>query len=62
MSLGLWLLPVMALFLRSKNVVSQIAGFFNLRAVVTFGGTCALPAYVAQQAVETNAGWSPGRC
>tara|TARA_R110000744_G_scaffold97319_3_gene188085 strand:+ start:771 stop:929 length:159 start_codon:yes stop_codon:yes gene_type:complete len=52
----------MALFLRSKNVVSQIAGFFNLRAVVTFGGTCALPAYVAQQAVETNAGWSPGRC
>jgi len=37
-------------------VFSQIAVFFSVMAVVTFGGAYAVLAYVAQQAVE-NYGW-----
>ena len=60
--LGLWLLPVAALFLilGPENVFSQIAGFFSVMAVVTFGGAYAVLAYVAQQAVETYGWLVPG--
>ncbi|GLC62015.1 hypothetical protein PLESTB_001830200 [Pleodorina starrii] len=60
--LGLWLVPVAALFLilGPENVFSQIAGFFSVMAVVTFGGAYAVLAYVAQQAVETYGWLAPG--
>ncbi|WP_405401747.1 chromate efflux transporter [Paracoccus sp. Ld10] len=60
--LGLWLLPVATLFLAlgPQNVFSQIAGFFSVMAVVTFGGAYAVLAYVAQQAVETYGWLAPG--
>ncbi len=60
--LVLWLAPVALLFgvLGSANVFSQIAGFFSVMAVVTFGGAYAVLAYVAQEAVQ-NFGWlAPG--
>ncbi len=58
----LWLVPVGALFLAlgPANVFTQIAGFFSVMAVVTFGGAYAVLAYVAQEAVQ-NYGWlAPG--
>ncbi len=58
----LWLAPVALLFavLGPANVFAQIAGFFSLMAVVTFGGAYAVLAYVAQEAVQ-NFGWlAPG--
>ncbi|SEM85830.1 chromate transporter [Loktanella fryxellensis] len=60
--LSLWLLPVAALFLwlGPQNVFAQIAGFFSVMAVVTFGGAYAVLAYVAQQAVETYGWLAPG--
>lgn len=60
--LVLWLAPVALLFgvLGSANVFAQIAGFFSIMAVVTFGGAYAVLAYVAQEAVQ-NFGWlAPG--
>jgi chromate transporter len=60
--LALWLVPVALLFLMlgPHNVFSQIAGFFSVMAVVTFGGAYAVLAYVAQEAVQ-NFGWlAPG--
>ena len=60
--LFLWLAPVALLFaaLGPENVFSQIAGFFSVMAVVTFGGAYAVLAYVAQEAVQ-NYGWlAPG--
>ncbi|RJL00951.1 chromate efflux transporter [Paracoccus aestuarii] len=60
--LALWLVPVALLFLLlgPQNVFSQIAGFFSVMAVVTFGGAYAVLAYVAQEAVQ-NFGWlAPG--
>ena len=60
--LALWLAPVALLFavLGPENVFSQIAGFFSIMAVVTFGGAYAVLAYVAQEAVQ-NYGWlAPG--
>ncbi|VDS10196.1 putative chromate transport protein [Paracoccus haematequi] len=60
--LALWLAPVGLLFavLGPENVFSQIAGFFSVMAVVTFGGAYAVLAYVAQEAVQ-NYGWlAPG--
>ncbi len=62
MFLGLWLVPVALLFtaLGPANVFAQIAGFFSVMAVVTFGGAYAVLAYVAQEAVQ-NYGWlAPG--
>ena len=59
---GLWLVPVALLFamLGPANVFAQIAGFFSVMAVVTFGGAYAVLAYVAQEAVQ-NFGWlAPG--
>ena len=58
----LWLAPVAALFLLlgPAHVFAQIAGFFSIMAVVTFGGAYAVLAYVAQEAVQ-NFGWlAPG--
>lgn len=58
----LWLAPVAVLFaiLGTEQVFSQIAGFFSIMAVVTFGGAYAVLAYVAQEAVQ-NFGWlAPG--
>lgn len=60
--LVLWLTPVALLFaaLGPANVFAQIAGFFSVMAVVTFGGAYAVLAYVAQEAVQ-NFGWlAPG--
>ncbi|MBW7057413.1 chromate efflux transporter [Paracoccus bogoriensis] len=60
--LALWLVPVGALLLvlGPQNVFSQIAGFFSVMAVVTFGGAYAVLAYVAQEAVQ-HFGWlAPG--
>ena len=60
--LVLWLAPVALLFalLGPAHVFSQIAGFFSVMAVVTFGGAYAVLAYVAQEAVQ-NYGWlAPG--
>lgn len=56
--LALWLIPVAALFMLPgpANVFAQIAGFFSVLAVVTFGGAYAVLAYVAQEAVQ-NFGW-----
>ncbi|MFN4282455.1 MAG: chromate efflux transporter [Alphaproteobacteria bacterium] len=58
----LWLAPVALLFavLGPANIFAQIAGFFSIMAVVTFGGAYAVLAYVAQEAVQ-NYGWlAPG--
>lgn len=58
----LWLAPVALLFaaLGPAHVFAQIAGFFSIMAVVTFGGAYAVLAYVAQEAVQ-NFGWlAPG--
>ncbi len=60
--LVLWLAPVGLLFAAfgPQNVFAQIAGFFSIMAVVTFGGAYAVLAYVAQEAVQ-NFGWlAPG--
>jgi chromate transporter len=56
--LVLWLVPVALLYglLGPENVFSQIAGFFSVLAVVTFGGAYAVLAYVAQEAVQ-GFGW-----
>ena len=62
MWLALWLVPVGAILatLGPDHVFAQIARFFSVMAVVTFGGAYAVLAYVAQQAVE-NYGWlAPG--
>jgi chromate transporter len=60
--LVLWLVPVALLFilLGPANIFAQIAAFFSVMAVVTFGGAYAVLAYVAQEAVQ-NYGWlAPG--
>lgn len=56
--LGLWALPPLlaAVFLAPGNVYLEIAEFFSLLAVVSFGGAYALLSYMAQVAVETK-GW-----
>jgi chromate transporter len=52
--LSLWLLPVAAILsaLGRGNVFSEIALFFSMMAMVTFGGAYAVLAYVAQEAVQ----------
>lgn len=60
--LGLWLVPVALILvtLGPSNVFAQIATFFSVMAVVTFGGAYAVLAYIAQEAVQ-NFGWlAPG--
>jgi chromate transporter len=60
--LALWLTPVILLVAvaGADNVFAQIATFFSVMAVVTFGGAYAVLAYVAQQAVEHYQWLSPG--
>ncbi|HMO09415.1 MAG TPA: chromate efflux transporter [Paracoccaceae bacterium] len=60
--LVMWLAPVGLLFaaLGPGNVFAQLAGFFSMLAVVTFGGAYAVLAWVAQEAVS-HYGWlAPG--
>lgn len=54
---GAWLLPVMVLlaWLGPDSVWSQLAGFFSLMSVLSFGGAYAVLAWVAQYAAETQA-------
>jgi chromate transporter len=54
-ALLIWLLPVAALLL-AGGLVAQLAGFFTLAALVTFGGAYAVLPFVASAAV-THYGW-----
>jgi chromate transporter len=57
----IWLCPVAVLWLALPDTVwPQIAGFFSVMSVVTFGGAYAVLAYVAQAAVETYGWLAPG--
>ena len=60
--LALWLAPTMMLLatLGPHNVFSDIAVFFSMLSVVTFGGAYAVLAWVAQAAVETYGWLAPG--
>ena len=60
--LALWLAPTLALMavLGPDDVFSDIAAFFSVMAVVTFGGAYAVLAYVAQAAVGTYGWLAPG--
>jgi chromate transporter len=60
--LVLWLAPTLALLaiVGPDNVFSDIAVFFSVLSVVTFGGAYAVLAYVAQAAVETYGWLAPG--
>lgn len=60
--LVLWVVPVAALFALAgpDNVFAQIAGFFSLLAVMTFGGAYAVLAWVAQAAVQGYGWLGPG--
>ncbi|WP_434055319.1 MAG: chromate efflux transporter [Roseibium sp.] len=52
----IWIVPPIAamMFLAPGNVFLEIAEFFSLLAVVSFGGAYALLSYMAQVAVETK--------
>jgi chromate transporter len=54
--LALWWAPValVALFLGSGHVMTQIGLFFSKLAAVSFGGAYALLSYMAQEAVESQ--------
>lgn len=56
--LFVWAFPplVAALVLSPQHVLVEVAGFFSMLAVVSFGGAYALLSYMAQVAVETY-GW-----
>jgi chromate transporter len=54
-TLLLWLVPVAALLL-AGGLVSELAGFFTLAALVTFGGAYAVLPFVASAAVD-RFGW-----
>jgi chromate transporter len=56
--LAVWLVPLatVALAFGQEHVLSQIAWFFSILAVVTFGGAYAVLAYLAQTVVE-GYGW-----
>ncbi|MET1412840.1 chromate efflux transporter [Roseibium sp. HPY-6] len=58
----LWIAPPVtaALLLAPGNVYTEIAEFFSLLAVVSFGGAYALLSYMAQVAVETKSWLSAG--
>jgi chromate transporter len=60
--LGVWLLPLLALWvwLGSGHVLVELGLFFSKLAVVTFGGAYAVLAYMGQAAVETHGWLSPG--
>jgi chromate transporter len=54
-SLVLWLVPL-ALLLAAGGLVAELAGFFTVAALVTFGGAYAVLPFVATAAVE-RFGW-----
>lgn len=55
--LGIWWLPVLALWiLMPESILLPISVFFSKLAVVTFGGAYAVLAYMAQDVVESF-GW-----
>ncbi len=56
--LGVWLLPVAALWFWAgpDNLFTQLAVFFSKLSLLTFGGAYAALAYMAQEAVQTH-GW-----
>ena len=54
--LAAWLVPVGIVISLHAGVFADIARFFSLMAVVTFGGAYAVLAYVAQEAVQSF-GW-----
>src|SRR5207248_10047598 len=58
-ALLIWLLPVLALVL-AGGVVGDLAGFFTLAALITFGGAYAVLPFVAAQAVN-HYGWLTSR-
>jgi chromate transporter len=49
--IGTWVLPVVALILVG-GVIADLAGFFSIAALVTFGGAYAVLPFVANQAVN----------
>ncbi|MEP3430505.1 MAG: chromate efflux transporter [Roseibium sp.] len=55
---ALWALPPLgiALFVAPEHILVEIAEFFSVLAVVSFGGAYSLLSYMAQVAVETK-GW-----
>lgn len=59
---GLWLAPVGAVTLLAgaSSVWSELARFFSVAAVLTFGGAYAVLSYVAQRAVEVYGWLEPG--
>jgi|JI10StandDraft_1071094.scaffolds.fasta_scaffold34549_4 chromate transporter len=59
---GLWVLPVVALYLLlgPSSVFVEESIFFSKAAMVTFGGAYSVLAYLAQQAVEVFGWLSPG--
>lgn len=52
--LSVWLLPLFAVaaIFGTDHVLAQVAWFFSMLAVVTFGGAYAVLAYMAQEAVQ----------
>lgn len=56
--LGVWLLPVAALWLWAgpDSLLTELAVFFSKLSLLTFGGAYAALAYMAQEAVQTH-GW-----
>ena len=54
-TLAIWLVPV-ALLLLAGGFVAQLAGFFTLAALITFGGAYAVLPFVASAAVN-HYGW-----
>jgi len=54
-ALAIWLVPIAAL-IAVGGVVGELAGFFTVAALVTFGGAYAVLPYVATQAVN-HYGW-----
>src|SRR6478609_5472868 len=55
LSLAIWLIPV-AVLLLAGGFVAQLAGFFTLAALITFGGAYAVLPFVASAAVN-HYGW-----
>ena len=54
-ALAIWLVPIVAL-IAAGGVVGELAGFFTVAALITFGGAYAVLPYVATQAVN-HYGW-----
>ncbi len=57
--LAAWLIPIGALLLVG-GIIADLAGFFTLAALITFGGAYAVLPFVADQAVN-NFGWLTSR-